>query len=130
MYNLVHSMLTNFAAIQCSKDSNFFKFPTWYKYLNPHIVTSSGGNQVCMIDFVFPTSLPAIALAIVDILLRIAALVAVGYVIYGGFRYTTSQGEPAELAAARSTIIGALVGLAICTLASVTVSFLGNKIGG
>jgi hypothetical protein len=34
-----------------------------------------------------------IALAIVDMLLRVAGLVAVAFVIWGGFNYITSQAE-------------------------------------
>ena len=117
--------LTTFAAATCgAKDAGFFGFPTWYQYLNPHVV-----QGVCMVDFKFPASLPLIALAVVDILLRIAALVAVGYVVYGGIRYTTSQGEPQALAAARETIIGALAGLGIATVAAAVISFIGNRIG-
>jgi hypothetical protein len=130
MFGYLQYLVTQFAAPTCSGASSFFGFPTWYKYLNPHYVTTVGGDKVCMIDFNFPTSLPLVALAVVDILLRIAALVALGYVVAGGFKYTTSQGEPQELANARSTIIGALVGLAIATVSSVTISFIGNKIGG
>lgn len=125
MTPMIHSV-TNFAAAACSNsDPNFFGFPTWYQYLNPHMV-----QGVCSVDFQFPNSLPLVGLAVVDILLRIAALVAIGFVVFGGIKYTTSQGEPQALANARETIIGALAGLAIATASSAIISFIGNKIGG
>jgi hypothetical protein len=68
-------------------------------------------------------------LAVVDDLLVIAGLVAVIFVIYGGIRYITSQGSPNETAQAQSTIIYALVGLAIAIIAIPTVSYLGTKLG-
>jgi len=123
MLQSAQQLLTHFAA--CTADSSFFSIPTWYKYLKPHDV-----QGVCTVTFVFPDSIPLVALAVVDILLRIAALIAVGFVIYGGIRYTTSQGEPQATASARETIIGALVGLVIATIASALISFIGNKIGG
>ncbi len=126
MTSILNPVVTNFAAQACTADNaGFFNFPTWYKYLDPHVVSG-----VCAVDFKFPDSLPLVALAVVDILLRVAALVAVGYVIFGGVKYTISQGEPQALADARSTIIGSLVGLAIATIATALVSFIGNKIGG
>ena len=59
----------------------------------------------------------------------IAGLVAVIFVIYGGIRYITSQGSPNATAQAQSTIIYALVGLAVAIIAIPTISYLGNRIG-
>ncbi len=127
MSPLVHQAITHFAAGgTCTANApGFFNFPTWYQYLNPHDV-----QGVCSVDFQFPNSIPLIALAVVDIMLRIAALVAIGFVVYGGIKYTLSQGEPQATANARETIIGALAGLAIATAAAAIISFIGNAIGG
>jgi hypothetical protein len=125
MTPIIQQSVTNFAAACGAVDNGFFQFPTWYQYLKPHMV-----QGVCAVDFQFPNSLPLIALAAVDILLRIAALIAIGFVVYGGIKYTVSQGEPQALANARETIIGALVGLAIATASTAIISFIGNKIGG
>ena len=70
-----------------------------------------------------------IGLAILDDLIRIATLVAVGYVIYGGFQYMTSNGDPGGTKKAQQTIINALVGLVIAILAASIVSFIGGKLG-
>jgi hypothetical protein len=108
--------LTTFAT-NCDK----FLLPTWHKYLQH--------DSDCRIsDFNFPDDLGAIALAIVEILLRIGTLAAVGYVIYGGFMFMTSQGEPDKAANARKTIINAVVGLVIALLATGIVSFIGGKL--
>ena len=122
---MFNGFINNFAAVCAAKDPGFFNFPTWYQYLKP----TGGANGICTIEFIWPTSLPLVALAIVDILLRIAALVAVAFVLIGGIKYVTSQGEPQATANARETIIGALAGLAIATIAAGFVSFLGNRLG-
>jgi hypothetical protein len=98
--------------------------PTWYKYLGG--TTDSTGH--CAVSFVFPDDAGAIALAIVDILLRIGAIVAVGYVFYGGFQYLISQGEPDKTKGARQTIINALVGLVISLMATAIVTLIGGQL--
>jgi hypothetical protein len=65
-----------------------------------------------------------VGLAIFEDLLRISGLAAVGFVIYGGIRYTTSQGSPEQTGAALSTIIHALVGLAIAIIAATSIAFI------
>jgi len=70
-----------------------------------------------------------IGLAILDDLIRVAALVAVGYIIYGGIQYITSQGSPDSTKKAQQTIINALIGVAIAMVAAPTVSYIGNKLG-
>jgi len=67
-------------------------------------------------------------LAIVDILLRIVGLVSVGFVIYGGFRYITSQGEPDATKKALATVVNALIGMAIAIFAVTIVSFMGSTL--
>jgi ABC-type Fe3+ transport system permease subunit len=69
-----------------------------------------------------------IALAIIEILLRIATIVSLGYVVYGGFRYITSQGEPDATKSARQTIINAMIGLVIALLATGIVAFVANRL--
>jgi len=105
------------------KSKGFLGFPTWYKYLKPHIESGE-----CKLTFRFPRDTGKVLLAVVEILLRIAGLVAVGFVIYGGFRYMLSQGDPEQNAAARSTIINALIGVVITIIATVAVSFVAKTL--
>jgi lysylphosphatidylglycerol synthetase-like protein (DUF2156 family) len=119
-----------FAAGTCSQGS-FFGLPTWYSYL-----VAAGKMQVSDItgrcEFVSTfqiTDLSLIALALLDIALRIAGLVALAYVIYGGVQYVISQGEPDKAKNARQTIINALIGMTIAIVATGVVSFVGNRLG-
>jgi hypothetical protein len=96
-----------------------FLFPTWYKYLEGETV---GGT--CSVVFAFPDDLGAVVIAIVEMLLRLAGLVAVVFVIYGGFKYITSQGSPDSTKVARETIQNALIGLVIAIMASAIVGFI------
>jgi len=127
----------------CTKNT-FLGLVPWYQYLNlqevPTDDTSGAGSGVCQItnfndayqgsDGADKSLNPflLVGLAIVDDLLRIAALVAVGYVIYGGFNYMTSNGSPDGTKRAQQTIINALVGLALAVTAAAIVAFIGNKL--
>lgn len=110
--------------------------PKWYKYLDfaPDATTKRcevmlGGfrNQTTGV-FNLNAFLP-VGLAIFEMILHLAAVVAVGYVVYGAFKYITSQGEPENTKNARETILNALIGLAIVAISSSVVAFIGNKLG-
>lgn len=73
--------------------------------------------------------LSLIALALVDIALRVAAIVAVGYVVYGGVQFVVAQGETDKTKRARQTIINALIGLVIAMISTGLVAFVGTRIG-
>lgn len=113
--------------------SNFFGIPPWYKYLvlsGRMAVDSTTGLCEIVGDFKWQNGgdVALIALALVDILLRVAGLVAVGFVVYGGIQYVSSDGAPDKTKAAQETIINALVGLVIALIASAAVAFFGRAI--
>lgn len=113
--------LTNFAA-GCAPASKF-GIPTWYKYIKG---TTINGECRILGDFDINDTekLLAIGLALVEILLFIAGIVAVAFIIYGGFRYVLSQGEPENTTIAKNSILNAVIGLVIAVLASVIVRFV------
>jgi len=138
----------NFAAtgdaVKC-KSGFFFAFVPWYAYFNDndfdsncHIVLNvvnkdANGLAGCNAQNTSCEGINSvwlIALAVFEDLLRVAGIAAVVFVIYGGIRYTTSEGEPEHTRAALGTIINALVGLVIAMIAATTVSFIGTKLGG
>lgn len=121
------SVLNRFGASCAPGDSNFFGFPYWYKYLEGE--TDALGKCIPTIDIKNnPDALWGVALVLVEIIVRISAIVAVGFIIYAGFQYMTSVGSPEKTASAKTTIINALTGLVISIIAIAAVSFLGNSI--
>jgi len=101
--------------------SNFLAFPTWYEYL------PSSTGPTCTPSLASLSDIWLIVAAVIEILLRIAAIMAVGFVIYGGIQYSTSQGSSERTNAAKSTLISAVVGLVICIVASVVVAFIAGS---
>lgn len=123
--SLIPSLLSRFAAA-CPEQS-VFGIPTWYKYLPADTVN---GECKLLGDFAQSKldSLLGIGLAITEILLFIAGFLAIVYVVYGGFRYVLSQGEPENTKIAKDAILNAVIGLVIAVLASAIVRFIGNSI--
>lgn len=108
----------------------FLKFPTWYKYLQGEL---TAGKCSPVIDLNSPGDVGRIVLAVVEILLRVGGLVALGFVIYGGFRYILSQGAagPGDVprtVSARRTIINALIGLVIAMSATFIVQLIAQNV--
>lgn len=112
----------------CSAGSSFFGFPTWYEYLPENTNVPAGTKCTPAIDLSDPAQVASIVLALIEIMLRISALVAVGFIIYGGFRYILSQGNSDSATAARKTIINAVVGLVIAMVATFVVSFVARTL--
>jgi len=106
---------------------DFFGLPKWYAYLNGTI--SSVPPYKCVPEFTNINDTWLIVAAIIEMLLRVAAIIAVFMVIYGGITFTTSQGSPEETAKARNTIIYSLIGLLISISAAILVTFVAKTIG-
>lgn len=113
-----------YAAKACSGGS-FLGFPTWYAYLDGVTDPHSG---LCSPQITRLSDVWLIVAAIIEILLRVAAIVAVVFIVYAGINYITSQGEPEKTARARGTLVNALLGLAIAIMAAFIVTFIAGKI--
>lgn len=116
---MIDRMVGVFAACQ---SSSFFGLPTWYKYLES--VDDKGTCQPVLSSI---WDFWLVAAAITDMLLRIAAMIAVVFVVWGGVKYIQSQGEPNNTKNALMTIIGALIGLTISVVASAMISFIAGR---
>lgn len=114
-------LISRFAGAPCP-GGNFFGFPTWYKYL-----PSLDGSNPCTPQLGSIADVWLIVAAIIEILLRVAALVAVAFVVYGGVLYIASQGQPEQTSQARKTILNAVIGLVIAIGATAVVSFVAGR---
>lgn len=62
----------------------------------------------------------------VELLLLVAVFLCVGFVLLGGFKWLTSEGDKKNLESARDTIIWAVVGLLLVFLAFLIINVLGG----
>ena len=115
------ALLTYFAgpAADC-KTSGLLGFPHWYEYI--------AKPPTCQPAFTSLSDVWLIGAAILEILLRVAAIAAIIYIIYGGVTYVTSQGEPDKTQKAKMTIINALAGLVVAISSTAIVAYIAGRI--
>lgn len=100
------------------------------------VTTSSAGkNDACLaLKEIDPSktcgtgtnSVGKLISSVVNLLSTIVGIAAVIMIIVSGFKYVTSGGDSGGIASAKTTLIYALVGLAIAALAQVLVRFVLN----
>jgi hypothetical protein len=66
--------------------------------------------------------------SIINILLFIIGAIAVIMIIIGGIKYTTSNGDQAQVTSAKNTILYAVVGLIVAIMAYAIVNFVVSKL--
>lgn len=120
---VIAKFFTFFAAVPCNRHLFFF-IPPWWEYLPADKFAADCSIQA----FSFPNDLLAVSLAVVDMLLRVAGLVAVVSVIAAGVGYITASGTVEKAASARRRIYNSLIGLGIVAVASGFVAFIGNTV--
>jgi len=73
--------------------------------------------------------IPVIVKNFTNFLIIFAGIVAVFMVMYGGFKFLTSQGDPAKLDSARKTLIYSVIGLLLIIFSYYIVALIGNLTG-
>lgn len=103
-----------YAADTCVK-SAFLTLPPWYRGLTNTDCSIKTPDSAGVGPFIW-----TVVLNIIDMALQVIGYMAVGFIIYGGFMYMTSQGEAEGAAKARRTMRDAITGLVIA-IASVAI---------
>ncbi len=67
--------------------------------------------------------------AVVKFMLALIAMVAVGVIVLGGYKYVTSQGNAEAATAGRKAVTNAIIGLVIAVLAYSIVAVVSNTLG-
>jgi hypothetical protein len=107
---------------------SFLGFPKWYKYLQSQPYNDSvTGKQTCIPKVNGLNDIWKIVAAVIELLTRLASLIAIGFVVYGGITYILSQGNPDKTKQALKTVINSVVGLAIAIVSTALVSFVAGR---
>jgi hypothetical protein len=123
---------TDIRPVSCSDtgERNFLSFPTWdsnltceqdYNAKNP-----KGTRHVVVTDL--SKFIWTVVLNVLDILLRIAGILAVIMLIVSAYQYLTSTGVPDKITKAKTGMIRAIVGLALALLASTIIYFVVGRL--
>jgi hypothetical protein len=117
-----------FVSAEACSQSSFFGLPTWYKYLETEKVQDNlTGGFTCNVKIEGIGDVWLVVAAIIDIMLRLAALLAVGFIIYGGVLYILSQSQPEKTKQALMTVINAVIGLVIAIIATGVITFVAGS---
>ncbi|MCF0232802.1 MAG: hypothetical protein HUJ63_11200 [Enterococcus sp.] len=60
----------------------------------------------------------------------LAGIVAVGFIVYGAWKYISANGEPEKIKSATSTILYSVIGMVIILLAAAVTNFALGNLGG
>jgi hypothetical protein len=104
----------------------FLGFPNWNSGLTCDV--GANGQPYTVIDSI-PTFIWTIVLNVIDILMRIAGMIAVVMLLFNGFQYMTSGGQADKIAAAKKGLLQAIVGLLITVMAVSIIGFIVGRIG-
>lgn len=112
------SVPTTAYAAPCSENQRLFTFPYWYKGLAITV-----DNQ-CEIIINNINDFWQIVINILEIGIQLVAYFALGYVIWGGFKYIKSEGNPNKVGEAKTTILYALIGMGLALSSVAMVNFI------
>ena len=126
-------------AVNC-EDQSFMVFGLrpWYSGLTDEVVDANNQNS-CVLKKPDSNSADGIPLQqyvwmiVLNILVDLFFLVgfaALGFMIYGGFLYMSSAGDPSRATSGKNTLLHATIGLVIAVLANVITNTLINVIFG
>ena len=73
---------------------------------------------------------PIFLRSVINIALLLAGVVAVIFLIYGGYMYVTAGGNAEQAAAARTAIFNSIIGLAVILAAYAIISWLAGQLTG
>lgn len=101
-------------------------FPAWYRGLTD--------DKTC--DIKNPGNMPGgiktfiwtIVLNVVELMLQLVGYLAVGFIIYGGFKYMTSAGSADGMTKSRNIIMNAVIGLVISIFSVAIVNMVAGAI--
>ena len=100
---------------------NILTLKPWYDGLTDDSCNIQSPTSDTMSSFIWH-----IALNIVDDILQIAGYVAFGFVVFGGFLYMTSAGQPEKATRARKTITYGLIGVVVAMSAVLLVNVIAS----
>lgn len=90
--------------------------PAWYNGVTD--------PKTCQVQIDSLSDITKVAGNIVSILLTAGSVLAAIFIIIGGIKYITSQGDPKAIAAAKNTILYAIIGFILTIAAFAIIRFL------
>ena len=103
---------TSASSVSCEKE-HFMGLRAWYDGIDEVCNGEQPKDQEALKKIIWKVILNVAAL-----LLQLSGYICVGFVIWGGYLYMLSRGDPNKAAGGKRTITNALIGIVICITAS------------
>lgn len=116
---IVSSTAIPTASAAC-RDTNVLTFPAWHAHLKK--------DDNCRVQLTKLNDFWVIVLNVIEMLLQIVVYSALGYIIWSGFKYMKSRGDPTKVANAQQAITDAVIGLIIALSATAIVNVVAGAI--
>lgn len=114
------SPLTTMAACGSGGVAEFLGLKSWDSCLDH---SANGAPEIRSLS-----SLWLIILPLLDDAIKVAGYTAAGFVLWGGIKYTKSQGDPGQINESRQVIYNALFGLLLAMISVAIVNFVAGAI--
>lgn len=113
------------ASAACNE--RFFTFPNWYKGLVDSTSCEITGFRPADQGGMGINAFWVIVLNLIEIGFQLIAYFAVGYIIWGGFKYIKSEGNPSKVGDAKQAILYAIIGLGVALTSTAMVNFVSRS---
>jgi heme/copper-type cytochrome/quinol oxidase subunit 2 len=98
--------------------------------LFPLVVSAQGLTGTPIPQGTAQGDLATVILNLINYVLAIVGVIALAFLVYGGFRYITSAGNEDAIAAAKLIILNAIIGIVVIGVAAALVNFVIRGVGG
>lgn len=113
------------AAVAKCKDQSVLAFPAWFQGLKCDTTNGQVTVQIQDVNDIW-----VIVMNIAQWLIIAGGYVSVYFIIWGGFKYITSAGDPQKVEGAKNAITNAVIGLVIVLASVAIVRTVQASIGG
>lgn len=138
MKSIINKALLTFSVLVSLVGLNFYAVPAVLAAPSSTVVALTPKDQICQgvgavtgnADCTSTSGQPTVDKVLklaLSILSFVVGVIAVIMLIVGGLKYILSQGESAQTASAKNTILYAIVGMVVAALAQVIVRFVLSK---
>lgn len=92
----------------------------------PMFALAAGDMGLSVVNSYDPPArcLPCTIIQIVNYALTIVGVIALAYIVYGGFLYITAHGDSSQVDSAKEIIIYAVIGIVVIGVAAALVNFV------
>lgn len=127
MFGLVSMTATASTPVSAAPNCNprLLTFPAWYRGLTTgtNCDIKSPGEVGGLSTFIW-----TIVLNVLEIMIQLVAYIAAGFMIWGGYTFMRSMGDPSKVKRGKEMLFNAVIGLVLSLVAVIAVSLVVGRL--